>query len=149
MILLRGSAKAHFRSPYTLKECAARIHGLRKGIPGISSISSSAWLMDDEFGGFLVERRVMLRRIARVEGTLNKENDKSTFIQFEFSLNPQFLFLFYLCLIVGTWIFVGNYIDKRYSLLGVILGMGCILLVGAVWISYPIRLARLVRRVLS
>jgi hypothetical protein len=107
------------------------------------------WRIDGKHGGFLVERRMMLTRIAQVNEILRKEDDNSTFIQFEYRLNPQFLFLFYLCFIGGMVAFVGNYNDLPTSLLGEILGMGFVILVGIHWIGFPIRLARLIRRALS
>jgi hypothetical protein len=101
MILLRGSARDQFHSPYPLRECVMRIRSLNKGIYGISSTRSSVWRIDGEHGGFLVERRMMLTRIAQVNGTLRKENDNTTFIQFEYRLNPQMVFMFYLVLILA------------------------------------------------
>jgi hypothetical protein len=126
-----------------------RIRSLNKGIYGISSTRSSVWRIDGEHGGFLVERRMMLTRIAQVNGTLRKENDNTTFIQFEYRLNPQMVFMFYLVLILALVAIVGNYNTLPTSFLGEILGIGFVILVGIHWIGYPIRLARLVRRVLS
>jgi hypothetical protein len=126
-----------------------RIRSLNKGIPGIASTSASVWRINHELGGFSVKRKSGIRTIAEVNGTLRKENDNSTFIQFEYRVDPQSLFIFYLCFIGGTVGFVGSYIDKRFSLLGVILGMGFMILVGINLIGFSIRLSRSVRRVLS